>query len=501
MSTPDRPKRGSLFVAPIFPVVLAAAWVLDTFGYNGDPLPHLWRPLIITTVAVTAVVGILWGASRRRALPPLIGGIVALLFLKAWPLLGVVLAISAWRGAAVVGRRMRKGPPLPEPGAVQVTRLANAFAIVVLAVVLVSLIPRGVIGFMPATAERGTAPATAPNMYFVLLDGYPREDSLHTLGIDNRPFIGELEERGFTTAKASHTNYHQTQLTLLSMFNGRYLADLPELANPPDDRAAELRFINRALGGTRLLDDLRRHGYTIIESPSAYAATTVFTADVLMRPDGFNHFDHLLVSRTFLGDLLSILSPDLVDGWLRDAVLAPMNDAASIAASATGTPHFMLAHVLSPHMPFLFDATGADPHVQACYSTGCAIWTSSRKTLGLSAMEYASLMDGQVRFLNSKILEMVDRLTADDPKAVIVLFGDHGLRFTTGVSTEFFRNFFAARTPGHPALFPDDISPVNVLSTIENTYLGSELPMRDYEAWESKDGLGLRLVRWLPDPQ
>ena len=501
MSTPVRPARRSLLAAPIFPVVLAAAWVLDTFGYNGDPLPHLWRPLIITTVAVMGIVGIVWVASRRRPLPPLITGILVLLFLKAWPLLGAVLAISVWRAAAAVGRRMRRGAPLPEPGAVQVTRLANAFALVVLAVVLVSLIPRGVIGFMPATAERGSAPATAPNMYFVLLDGYPREDSLHLLGIDNRAFIGELEQRGFTTATASHTNYHQTQLTLLSMFNGRYIADLPELANPPDDRAAELRFINRALGGTRLLDDLRRHGYTIIESPSAYGATTVFTADVLMRPDGFNHFDNLLVANTFLGDLLSILSPDLIDGWLRDAVRAPMIDAASVAASASGTPHFMLAHVLSPHMPFLFDATGADPHVQACYPSGCSIWTSERRVLGLSAADYARLMDGQVRYINTQILEMVDRLTADDPNAVIVLFGDHGLRFSTGVSTEYFRDFFAARTPGHPALFPDDIAPVNVLSMIENAYLGTELPMRDYEAWQSTNGLVLRLVRRLPDPQ
>jgi hypothetical protein len=493
--------RRGLFAAPIFPVLLAVAWVLDTFAYNGDPLPHLWRPLIITGLGVTAIVGVVWVASRRRPLPSLIAGILVLLFLKAWPLLGAVVAIGVWRAAGAVGRRTRRGAPMPVPGAVQVTRLANAFGLVVLAVVLVSLIPRGVIGFMPSTAERGTPVAAAPNMYFVLLDGYPRADSLQALGIDNRAFIGELEERGFTTAKASHTNYHQTQLTLLSMFNGQYVADLPELSNPPTDRAAELRFINRAMGGTRLLDDLRSDGYAIIESPSAYGATTIFTADQLMRADGFNHFDHLLVVHTFLGELLSIVSPDLVDGWLREAVLAPMKDVASIAAGDDWGRKFMLAHVLSPHVPFLFDATGADPHVKACYAAGCSVWTAQTQVLGLSAADYRRLLEGQIRFLNAKILEMVDRVTADDPNAVIVLFGDHGLRFSTGVSTEYFRNFFAARTPGHPGLFPDDISPVNVLSMIENTYLGSELPMRDYEAWESKDGLVLRLSRWLPDPQ
>jgi hypothetical protein len=498
---PDPLVRRSLLALPNFPVVMAIAWVLDMFGFNGDPLPHLWRPLIITTIAVAVIVGIVWVASRRRPLPSLIAGILVLLFLKAWPLLGAVLAIAAWRAAAAAVRRMRREAPLTVPGAIQVTRLANAFGLVVLAVVLVTLIPRGVIGFMPATAERGPLPATAPNLYFVLLDGYPRADSLQALGIDNRAFIGELEDRGFTIATASHTNYHHTQLTLLSMFNGTYVADLPELANPPNEQAAELRLLNRALGGTRLLDDLRRHGYTIIESPSAYGAMTVFTADELMNPGGFNHFDHLMVTRTFLGDLLSIVSPNLVDEWLRDAVLTPIEDVTSIAAGDYWGPHFMLAHVLSPHMPFLFDATGADPHVQACYADGCAIWTAERQVLGLSAADYRRLMEGQIRFLNARILQMVDRLTTDDPNAVIVVFGDHGLRFSTGVSTEYFRNFFAARTPGHPALFPDDISPVNVLSTIENAYLGTELPMRPYEAWESKDNFVLRLVRWLPDPQ
>jgi hypothetical protein len=52
-----------------------------------------------------------------------------------------------------------------------------------------------------------------------------------------------------------------------------------------------------------------------------------------------------------------------------------------------------------------------------------------------------------------------------------------GMRFDTGVSTEYFRNFFAARTPGHPDLLPDDISPVNVLSLVENAYLGTDFPM------------------------
>ena len=61
-------------------------------------------------------------------------------------------------------------------------------------------------------------------------------------------------------------------------------------------------------------------------------------------------------------------------------------------------------------------------------------------------------------------------------------------------------NFFAARTAGHANLFPTDVSLVNVLTTIENAYLGTAFPIRLYEAWEIKGDTLLKLERWLPDP-
>ena len=92
-----------------------------------------------------------------------------------------------------------------------------------------------------------------------------------------------------------------------------------------------------------------------------------------MSHGGINQFDQRILSRTFAADVLSILSPGLVDGWLRDAVLDPIRDVESQAADAAGDPHLMLAHVLSPHPPFLFDAAGGTPDVEACYGSGCSL--------------------------------------------------------------------------------------------------------------------------------
>jgi len=499
MTVPD--KRGSAgpFVAPIFPIAMALAWILEAFAGSVDPLPHLWRPLIITTLAVTVITGVVWLAGRKRPLPLFLIGLAVLLFLKAWPLLGAVLAVVVWRAAVDVSRRRSHRPPMATPAVKQVVNLANTFGPVLVVVGIVSVALSGVEAFPADTGARGSAQPSAPNIYFVLLDGYPREDSLQALGIDNAPFIHDLEERGFDVAPRARTNYHNTVLTLDSMLNGRYLADLPELANSASDRPGVERQLHRALNEARLLDDLRSRGYQIIDSPSPYGAATLFSADEVLTHGTATHFEQRIISRSFLGDLLSVLSPDLVDGWLRQAVLAPLGDVESVAERSSSTPHFMLAHVLSPHPPFLFDAVGGVPRVQACYASGCSLWTTERQVLGISAAEYSRLLDGQIQFINGKVLEMVDRLADVDPTAVVILFGDHGIRFDAGVSLEYFRNFYAARTPGHEALFPDDVSPVNVLTTLENAYLGTKFPIRDYEAWESKGQL-LNLSRWLPDP-
>jgi hypothetical protein len=500
MSVAPKPEPHRATVAPIFPIATAAAWIIEAFVSGGDPLPHLWRPLLIATISAAGITLVAWLAGRRRATPVLLAGVFVLLFLKAWPLLGAALAVAIWRAALAFLRRRAGRPPLPALVAEQVVRLANTFSLILLIVVLGALALSGAVAFPEQTAARGAATPSAPNIYFVLLDGYPRQDSLEALGIDNRPFLEQLGQRDFSVASGSRTNYHNTLLTLVSMLNGQYLADLPELATRPGDRPGEERTLHRALNSARLLDNLREHGFQIIDSPAAYGAATLLNADVVMAHGTINQFDQRILSRTFLGDLLSILSPGLVDGWLREAVLAPIRDVEAVAADPSDGPHFMLAHVLSPHPPFLFDADGAAPRVHACYASGCSMWTTERAVLGMSAAAYTGLLADQIEFLNGEILQMVDRVVADDPTAVIVLFGDHGIRFDAGVSLEYYRNFFAARTPGREDLFPDDVSPVNVLSTLENAYLGTSLPINHYQAWESKGGLLLNLDRWLPDP-
>ena len=52
--------------------------------------------------------------------------------------------------------------------------------------------------------------------------------------------------------------------------------------------------------------------------------------------------------------------------------------------------------------------------------------------------------------------------------------GIHPDHAETGDVDERTSNFFAALTPGHESLFPEDITPVNVMRLLEDAYLGTE---------------------------
>jgi len=63
----------------------------------------------------------------------------------------------------------------------------------------------------PVTASQT---ATGPNIYLVLLDGYPRRDTLlDDLGIDNGPFEEALGGRGFDVYDDATTDRRYTDFT------------------------------------------------------------------------------------------------------------------------------------------------------------------------------------------------------------------------------------------------------------------------------------------------
>ena len=61
------------------------------------------------------------------------------------------------------------------------------------------------------------APGDGDAIYIVLLDGYPREETLASLGIEIRPFISRLEDRGFEYYPQAASRHDATALALTAM--------------------------------------------------------------------------------------------------------------------------------------------------------------------------------------------------------------------------------------------------------------------------------------------
>ncbi len=100
--------------------------------------------------------------------------------------------------------------------------------------------------------------------------------------------------------------------------------------------------------------------------------------------------------------------------------------------------------------------------------------------MGLSREQYATRWQGEIQYLNRRVIAAVAKLQAADPEAVIVLMADHGYvqEVRAGDPQARFANLFAAYTPDSPGLLADPPTPVNLLPRLLNHYLGTDLPIQ-----------------------
>ena len=333
----------------------------------------------------------------------------------------------------------------------------------------------------------GEASPDAPDIYLLMLDGYPRSDVLaQQFGVDNSGFLGELESRGFEVADDSRSNYSITWLTLASLFQMAYAHELPALEGVSERGPEQYRVLGELVNRSPAFGLLRRAGYQIVTSPSPFSEIEIVTADRSFPVAGRTWFETELIADSPLSDLLS----PLIRAWAleerRSAVNVELARLVDVARRDDGQPAFMFDHIVSPHAPFVFAADGSARPLPRCYPESCLLFESNPRRLGLAPDDYADALAGQIAYLNGRLLETIDKVTAARPDAAIVLFSDHGTRYDLGADpTEATRNFFAARLPDRPDLFDDSVHLVNLLPILLNAYAGTEIPTMPFSAWVS----------------
>lgn len=409
------------FAAPVTASFLVVGgFVFGEFVREVRPVGYLIRPLLAAVALALLVGGLAILLPRGRVL---VAVAVAVWVIQpgsryAIVLAGVVASTIAWR--------LLKGR-FPDFDVSVLTASGVFFA-------------AGLIPVIPLLSWSSPAEAfishDGPPQYAILLDGYPRADSLADHGVDISEFLTALEDRGFDLYPQATAELPRT-FQLLGQITGG---------------AGEWR--ERAVAFNREVRDSWRlpSGWVTVSPPMGFV--TLPHAPTL-NPGGFTHFEERLLARSAFRRLAA--------DWIMDGYRYELNRAFDVIASTDAKRVF--AHIFAPHFPVLYAADGEPSPMLSCWPLRCLAidpWP-----VDISADERAQLIGGFAEWLNGRLLELVDEILAGRPNAEIVLFSDHGGRWDTDESEEWRRTFLASHTPSRPDLFEGSPHPKDVLELLQ----------------------------------
>lgn len=315
---------------------------------------------------------------------------------------------------------------------------------------------------------------TPPDIYYIILDGYAREDILRdSYGYDNSEFIAYLTGKGFYVASRSRSNYAMSDLSLASSLNMDYLN---HLSVEVSERTTDRSIAHQMLMDNRVWRELKGAGYRYLHFSSGYG------------PTDHNRFADVNYSRAVLNDFRTMLLETTVLNPLVSPVGAAQKRARTLFTLETmgkiskmEEPTYAFAHLMVPHSPFVFDREcGGKPDTQ----TGSLASAASRST------EYVD----QLICVNRMVEQLVDEILANsETPPIIILQADHGWESsnewahpTEGFLKERMSILNAYYLPGdgRDHLYPS-ITPVNSFRVIFDSYFGTDLGLLEDRSYFS----------------
>ena len=322
-----------------------------------------------------------------------------------------------------------------------------------------------------------------PDIYFLILDEYPRHASPESF--DNSQFVEDLESRGFHVDPHARSNYTTSAWSISSVLNMTYTDDYIPYAKTQE----RLYQIYNAAIDHNLGRIMRALGYKYVHVSSGwYLTESNPRADMIVSfgpqgriTSGAHDEDPCLIER-----ILS-LSNRFTDGFLETTAASrvwtsdprpqkhpctyhwshPDQTLEAIefiknSASISG-PKFVFAHLIKPHGPYSFDQHGnISPVPQG--------WNDDHDPTVPGAFY------GQLIWLNERIIEVIDGiLEGSERPPIMVIVGDHG--YERGDSSKIANNILAAYllpSGGVSAIYPG-ITLVNSFRAILNWHFDLDL--------------------------
>ena len=389
-------------------------------------------------------------------------------------------------GEVHTGYRLRDDAIRSRPGMEYwfVGALTAVSSVLILGFPMVIGMTRGAFDWTPTPGDAIDLGATrvGPNIHVLLLDGYPRSDALDSIGYDNREFLAAMRDRGFDVSDDSLSNYDLTPFSILSMLSMQHVDAVGNLQPQPlpDTVAEQQRIVTRALLDPPIFSALEGAGYRTRLLTANVVLTSIGGAETVWNAGTANNFELDALQRTPLAGILEIW--DFAAGQHR----AHIQQALEEFAQAPTEPTFTFAHVMTPHAPFVYGSDGAFAGSPPCYPASCQLFHPVPDEVGWSRDEYWRRMGDHIRYVNQLVLEVVDNLIARDPEGVIIVLSDHGMSGKAEVVR--FQNLTLVRTPGHPDLLGEAPTLINVIPSILNAYVGSDLPMLPDSRYRTGDG-------------
>jgi hypothetical protein len=269
-------------------------------------------------------------------------------------------------------------------------------------------------GLPPASQVQQVA---RPDIYYIVLDGYGRQDTLREhYGHNNSRFSNWLQSRGFIVGEGSLANYCQTTLSLASTLNMEYLDSFAEHAGTDSDNRQAL---STAMQEGRVLTFLRDQEYQVVALRSGYWPTEFHSADVYLQPRAMmSEFEAVLLESSPPGVLLQAAT-----GWSgydnhRTTIRFVLDELPRVVSMKS--PKFVFAHLVCPHPPFVFNASGQPARPPGGFRLG-----DGRDLFPHDV--YRAGYAEQIQFVNNRLRQIVEAIQKESAvPPVIILQGDHG---------------------------------------------------------------------------
>ena len=391
------------------PAMLGWSAVIGLYGSTAAHWSVLARPLL-TVIAIAVLIGVVARLSVRGTGATAVATASIALLVGGLPTVMTVIALGGW-GALAYWRRIkhRPQPRLPYRHLVRLTAI-------LLVVVVSGTVAGGAVVDGDLSAQPSETPADTdenrPSIYVLLLDGYPRIDTLaRDFSFDNGAWIAQLEGLGFEHHPEAVSPATRTEQSLLAMFA------------PASDRDGDRRTIRARLAKSSGLKMLALAGYQRVHIASPVVHVNFGGWDRVIDTGQLNEFETTLIQRA---RLVSWVAADWVVSQYRERFEASL--AALVTEARRPGQKAVLAHVMAPHVPFLYDEGGRPAPALPCWVGGCGMFDSDRKDVSLSRNEYRERFTANLEAVNQRVLSAIRAVVDADPEAIVIIASDHGVR-------------------------------------------------------------------------